>query len=104
MKIVVIKLYLLFLFSVDFLVFAYVITALFLYVAYNHGFVVVPTLIKAKMLLSILGFALYYKWKAKQLTFYFNVGITRRQIVLFLCVVDIVFWFIGLSLILQGYE
>lgn len=98
------KLQLLLLFSADFLVFAYTITVLFLYITYNHGFVVVPILIKAKMLLSILGFVLYYKWKAKQLAFYLNVGITRRQIVLFLCVVDIGFWFIGLSLILQGYE
>ena len=92
---------LLFLYSRDFQIFSLLLSFLTYAIFWKGGLSSLIFIIWLKIFLSILGLLIHEKRKAKELFFYMNLGLGRKQLLSFSLILDIGLWLTGLIILIN---
>ena len=92
---------LLFLYSRDFQIFSLLLSFLTYAIFWQSGLSSSIIIIWLKIILSILGQFIHEKRKAKELFFYMNLGLGKRELLTFALILDLGLWLIGLILLIN---
>ncbi|MEL6835106.1 MAG: hypothetical protein AAFP77_19060 [Bacteroidota bacterium] len=99
---VVKKLRLLSIYGKDFLFYAALITLLTYFIFFNTGIHALNIIIWFKIITSALGAFIHQKRKAKELYFYMNNGLGKRELMVAAAAIDALVWGIGLAILVNA--
>ena len=96
------KLRLLSIYAKDFLFYAAVITLLTYYIYFITGIHALNIILWFKIITTALGVIIHQKRKAKELYFYMNNGLGKRELMSVAAAIDLLVWGIGLIAIVNA--
>ena len=96
------KLKLLSLYAGDFLVFSLSMTLLSFYVYYATGVGFLTAIIWFKIMTSAVGILVHQERKSKELFFYMNNGLGKKELMIITVSVDFVIWLFGMICIVKS--
>lgn len=85
----------------DYLFYATLITGLSYYVFFHTGIGALTILIWFKLLTSLLGVFVHQNRKSKELAFYLNNGLGKKQLMIITLALDLLFWIAGMITIVR---
>ena len=95
------KLKLLFIYAKDFLVFALLLSLLSYFIYFMAGNGVLNIIFWFKIITTAIGIYVHQNRKAKELFFYMNNGLGKRQLMITAVVVDLGIWLLGMIILVN---
>jgi len=90
-----------FLFAKGFLLFALILSLLSFLIFSLNGLKSLSLLFWFKIFTSFLGIFIHSNFKAKETFFYMNIGIGKKELILFSLFLDFIFWFVGIFILIK---